>query len=265
MSVALTTATPRRRVMQELIADFLDGHSPHTTAAYTLDWESFVRFCRVATRQRRRRPILGVDRDRWRDETLWAFFALPAYRANQRILQWRNEMVSRQQLAPATIDRRLAAIRSLARMARLAGVVAWAIEVKDVRQETLRDTREPGVEVVAEMIRLAGEPGDAYAGRNVALLRVMFDLALRVSEVVTLELADLEPDRGTVWVMGKGRGNKELMTLPAPTTGISLDEIRQFSRHKNINTLLVYRDRSRNVQGQLAALVADTVEGGDAS
>ncbi len=50
----------------------------------------------------------------------------------------------------------------------------------------------------------------------------------------------------------------------APAAGISLDEIRQFSRHKNINTLLVYRDRVRNVQGQLASLVADTVTGGDA-
>ena len=41
--------------------------------------------------------------------------------------------------------------------------------------------------------------------------------------------------------------------------GVTLDEVRQFSRHKNINTLLVYRDRVRDVQGQLAALVADTV------
>ena len=42
--------------------------------------------------------------------------------------------------------------------------------------------------------------------------------------------------------------------------GVTLDEVRQFSRHKNINTLLVYRDRVRDVQGQLAALVAGTVE-----
>ncbi len=42
--------------------------------------------------------------------------------------------------------------------------------------------------------------------------------------------------------------------------GVTLDEVRQFSRHKNINTLLVYRDRVRDVQGQLAALVAETVE-----
>ena len=46
----------------------------------------------------------------------------------------------------------------------------------------------------------------------------------------------------------------------AQEAGVSLDEVRQFSRHKNINTLLVYPDRVRDVQGQLAALVAGAVE-----
>ena len=237
-------------------------------------------------------------------------------------------------LAPATINRRLAAIRSLTKLARLLGVVPWAIEVQDVPQETLRDTRGPGVETVAEMLRLATEPRDSYAARNVAMLRVMFDLALRVSEVVRLDVADLELDRAALWVSGKGRADKELLSLPETTqaaitawlrvrgaepgplfltlgprrnrrrsgrrftargiyrivaelgeqagvkvwphglrhtaitsaveaaqdNGVTLDEVRQFSRHKNINTLLVYRDRVRDVQGQLAALVADTVE-----
>ncbi len=74
----------------------------------------------------------------------------------------------------------------------------------------LRDT------VAETMIRLAGAPGDSHALRNVAMLRLLFDLALRVSEVVALDLADLELDRGTVWV-NKGREDKELLTLPEPT------------------------------------------------
>ena len=72
-------------------------------------------------------------------------------------------------------------------------------------------------DMVAEtMIRLAGAPGDVYARRNVAMLRVMFDLALGVGQVAALDLADLEPHRGTVWV-NKGREDKELLTLPEPT------------------------------------------------
>jgi len=93
--------------------------------------------------------------------------------------------------------------------------VPWAIEVQDVPQETLRDTRGLGVETVAEMLRLAAAPRDNYAVRNVAMLRVMFDLALRVSEVRQLDVADLELDRGALWVSGKGRAEKEVLSLPA--------------------------------------------------
>ena len=55
------------------------------------------------------------------------------------------------------------------------------------------------METVAEMLRLAAEPCDSYAIRNVAMLRVMFDLALRVSEVRQLDVSDLELDRGALW------------------------------------------------------------------
>ena len=114
----------------------------------------------------------------------------PAAAANADILRYRHDVVARP-LAPATINRRLAAIRSLTKLARLLGVVPWAIEVQDVPQETLRDTRGPGVETVAEMLRLAAAPRDSYAVRNVAMLRVMFDLALRVSEVRQLDVAEV--------------------------------------------------------------------------
>ena len=203
--------------------------------------------------------------------------------------------------------------------------VPWAIEVQDVPQETLRDTRGPGVETVAEMLRLAAAPRDSYAVRNVAMLRVMFDLALRVSEVRQLDVADLELDRGALLGVGEGPGREggaqparhdpgdhhclaaglghgTRAALPdagataeqaahqrrfttrgiyrivaelgeqaggkvwphglrhtsitsavqaAQEHGVTLDEVQQFSRHKNINTLLVYRDRVRDVQGQV--------------
>ncbi len=314
MSTTLVpTASP---AVPDLIRTFLDGRSPHTLTAYGRDLDDFARF------------LTGS-----RQEALGRFFSQPAPAANADVLRYRHDLVARQ-LAPATINRRLAAIRSLTKLARLLGVVPWAIEVQDVPQETLRDTRGPGVETVAEMMRLAAAPRDSYAVRNVAMLRVMFDLALRVSEVVRLDVVDLELDRGALWVSGKGRAEKEVLSLPANTQeaitawlrvrgtkegplfltlgprrnrqpsrsrftargiyrivselgeqagakvwphglrhtaitsavqvaqehGVTLDEVRQFSRHKNINTLLVYRDRVRDVQGQLAAMVADTVK-----
>ena len=51
---------------------------------------------------------------------------------------------------------------------------------------------------------LAAESRDSYAVRNAAILRVMFELALRVSEVVRLDVEDLELDHGAL-VGGQGK------------------------------------------------------------
>src|SRR5262245_49175765 len=40
--------------------------------------------------------------------------------------------------------------------------------------------------------------------------------------------------------------------------GLSLDQVRDFSRHKTLNVLMTYRDRLANRQGTLAQAVADT-------
>ena len=43
----------------------------------------------------------------------------------------------------------------------------------------------------------------------------------------------------------------------AQEAGIGLEEVLDFSRHKNVQVLMLYRDRERNVQGKLAALIAE--------
>ena len=42
----------------------------------------------------------------------------------------------------------------------------------------------------------------------------------------------------------------------AQAHGIALEEVLDFSRHRDVKVLMIYRDRERNVQGTLAALVA---------
>jgi integrase/recombinase XerC len=42
----------------------------------------------------------------------------------------------------------------------------------------------------------------------------------------------------------------------AQAHGIALEEVLDFSRHTDVKVLMIYRDRERNVQGTLAALVA---------
>ena len=49
----------------------------------------------------------------------------------------------------------------------------------------------------------------------------------------------------------------------AQAHGTGLEEVLSLSRHSNVTTLMVYRDRERNVQGQLTGLVAGGVWGPD--
>ena len=104
-------ATLDRTSVPDLIRTFLDGRSPHTLTADGRDFDDFARF------------LTGS-----RHQALGRFFSQPAPAANADVLHYRHDLVARH-LAPATINRRLAAIRSLTKLARLLGVVPCAIEV----------------------------------------------------------------------------------------------------------------------------------------
>jgi integrase/recombinase XerC len=43
----------------------------------------------------------------------------------------------------------------------------------------------------------------------------------------------------------------------AQAAGIGLDQVRDFSGHADVSTLMIYRDREEDVQGRIAALVAE--------
>src|SRR5262249_60919506 len=75
-----------------------------------------------------------------------------------------------------------------------------------------------GTDGVAECKRQAAKhSAPAKAARDVAIVRVLFDLALRRGEVAALDLKDLDIRSGQLWVMGKGRREKEPITLPPRT------------------------------------------------
>ena len=294
----------------ELVALFLSGRTEATLRAYRRDLEDFRAWVGSATLADAAQTLLTRGQGPANALTL-------AYRAN---LQERK-------LQSATINRRIAALRSLVKLARLMGHVPWSLDVGGVPHESYRDTRGPGRDGVRQLFA-AIEGNTPAALRDNALLHLLYDLGLRRGEAVALDRADVEADCASVWVRGKRRGDKERLTLPKATrdalsaylalrgnddgplflsfdrakkgdgrlsaghvykivralgdkvgvrarphglrhtaiteackaaqnAGIGLEEVLDFSRHKSIQVLMVYRDRERNVQGTLAALIAD--------
>jgi len=230
-------------------------------------------------------------------------------------------------LSPAPVNRKLAGLRSLVKLANTLGLIAWKLEIPNETTESYRDTRGPGEEAFKSMVKMAGESKSKIkAARDIAILKLMHDLALRRSSLINLNMSDLELDRGSLWVTLKKRSEKKLKTLPASTQavleawleirgredgpvstnldragkgqrltgtslyrivrgygeligiktrphgirhtaiteavkkaqaiGIGLDEVMDFSDHRNLSTLMIYRDRERDLQGRLSELIS---------
>lgn len=296
----------------QLIEAFLAGRNAKTIRAYSKDLVDFQTFLGARSITNAAELLLGTDHGK----------------ANLRALQYRAHLTDRK-LQPATINRRLAALRSLVQMARILGMVPWKLEVQNVKSTPYRDTKGPGKEGFRSLLQTVEKKTTGKAVRDKAILRLLYDLALRSGELVALDLGDLDLAKSSVSILGKGRTEKETLTMPQPTkealenwlqmrgrdpgplflnfdpakkgnrltqtslyriirrlgekngfktrphalrhtaiteavkmaqmNNFGLEEVCDYSRHRSVAALMVYRDRERNVQGQLSALVANSI------
>src|SRR5215831_5084215 len=180
-----------------LLAAFFGGRKTETIKAYQADLEGFRVFVKTSTLEEAARLLLGSNLGQ----------------ANALVLDYKAHLLGRQ-LTPATINRRLAALRSLVKLARIVGLITWKLEVEGMKSEGYRDTRGPGRIGFRDMLHVLDRRKDAKAIRDRAILRCLFDLGLRRAEVLHLDLQDLDRQAGTLAVLGKGRTQKELLTLP---------------------------------------------------
>ena len=200
---------------QALVEHFLEGLDPKTRAEYGRALGRFVAFAAAAYE-------LTLPAERVIED--W-FLALPdGGAANEVALRWRAELVKA--YAPKTVNQRLSALRSVVNLAKLVGRVSWTLSVKNVPAKAFRDTRGTG-HGGYKMLLVANERkhGDTPLGRrNKAMLRLLFDLALRKDSVLSLRICDAEvakPDEGRVHPLFKKRGrhesSREPRTLPEGT------------------------------------------------
>jgi integrase/recombinase XerC len=194
----------------DLLGAFLAGRKPTTLRAYRKDLTDFAAFLGVPGPGEAVGFLVGGD----------------AGRANALTLGYKAHLTDRK-LAPATVARRVAALRSVVKLARTLGRVTWAIDIPSPRAEAYRDTRGPGLAGWKAMLRAAQEKATSPKGqRDLALLRLMHDLGLRRGEVVALDRADLDLEAGTVAVVGKGKSEKVPLTLNPPTAAALADWVK---------------------------------------
>jgi integrase/recombinase XerC len=199
----VTGTLDRSSAAERLLESFLSGRKAETIKAYKADLQDFAAFLKVATIDQAASQVLRSGQGA----------------ANHVALNYKAHLLERK-LTAATVNRRLAALRSMVKLARTLGMVPWTLEVEGMKSEPYRDTRGPGRGGFRSLLELLAGRIDAKAVRDRALLRCLFDLGLRRAEVVGLDLADVDlgdPAAGTIAVLGKGRTAKVILTLPVET------------------------------------------------
>jgi integrase/recombinase XerC len=181
-------------ILQELLQD---RRSPNTRRTYAKSLRDFF----VTMTQREPSP----ERIAW-------FLCLNRFEAISLVLRYRAGLVARG-LKPATINVRLSAVKSLVNYARKIGKCDYTLDdVEGLRAETYRDTS--GVSPDGFKQITAAVNGDSLKGkRDLAILRLLWDNALRRAEVCTLNIEDYQSGEGKLWIKGKGKLTKESITL----------------------------------------------------
>lgn len=159
------------------------GYSVHTARAYASDLADLEAFAGGRAVD----EVAGLDLELYRD-WLWA--------ASQR------------ELAKATLARRAATAKNFSAWLRRSGWIDVdpAVRLRAPKPDRMlpRVLSGDSVAVVLDELQSRAVDGDAVALRDLAVVELLYASALRVSELVGIDLADIDLDRRTVRVVGKG-------------------------------------------------------------
>jgi integrase/recombinase XerC len=135
------------------------------------------------------------------------FLALPGAQALLWVVKYKAKMIE-QRLSEATVNRRLSALRALVHKGRVLGVCGYTLE--DIKGETVIKYRDTSGVTPQEFkqILLTCDPTTAKGVRDYALLRLLWDNALRRGEIAKLKMGDFDRQNSKLLILGKGRGSQ---------------------------------------------------------
>jgi integrase/recombinase XerD len=154
------------------------GLSPNTVSAYQRDLVKFEGFAR-----KRKLSLEAVTRDDLVD------FLASLYRGN---------------LESRTVARQLVTLRNFFRFAQIQDLIATDPSINLESPKIRRSL--PGYLRLEDVERLLNQPNEKTASglRDRAMLEVLYSTGLRVSELVSLRIGDLDSQAGCVRCIGKG-------------------------------------------------------------
>jgi len=224
-------------VIEQLLSD---TRSPNTKRAYEKDLKDFFLF--ISGRSLSQNLVLE-------------FLHLEQRHAVAVVLKYKAHLVNVKKLAEATVNRRLSAIKSLSAMGRKLGVCVYTLEdVKGEKVESYRDTT--GI-TPADFSKVLGlvDRTTLKGKRDYAILRLLWDNALRRSEVCNLNIGDFNAQSSTLSILGKGKGTqKTVVDLSRKTVEAIADWLIAGGRTSKLKqplfTVIAYNGKGKRLTGE---------------
>jgi integrase/recombinase XerC len=217
-------------VAKDLIADLLaDKRSENTKRAYQKDLTDFFM------------TMVGGEAN---PMLINQFLSMNRFDAVAVAFKYKGIMIGRG-LTEATINRRLASIRSLVKYSKTIGLCDW--DLSDVQGEKIKSYRDTSGVTVEQMVSMLQVPdrSTTKGKRDYAMLRVFWELALRRGEVAKINVEDFDPELCAVAILGKGKGTqKESMTFNEKTRDAVMEWLSTRENIKPSDPLFVAVDRA---------------------
>jgi integrase/recombinase XerC len=203
-----------------------EGRNPCTRKAYAQDLNDFRAFLQ-------HQELV---------ESVTFLLSLSAAQGNALLTSYKNHLRKSGRSA-ATTNRRLDTLSSLSKMAAKVGLLSYQLKPDRLPREKYRDTKGPGKEAVQQLLNLLKEsPNEEKRARDTAIVRLLFDLALRQNEALSLDYENINEVKRTISIIGKGHTTRETLELPPSTHQALIAWVELRGRHAG--PLFVSLDRS---------------------
>lgn len=223
--------------MQEQIDRFLrylqdeKGYSGNTIAAYRNDLQQFLAF---------------LDRAASDAVTSWVG-------VDQERIQMYGKYLEGQSYAPSTVARKIASVKSFFSFLLDSGVLMT--NPTNTLNAPKVEKKLPRILTVQEVELLLAEPAKGTtpkALRDRALLEVLYVTGMRVSEVITLRLSDLDVDTSRVLCLGREGKTRELPLTPRALESLFayLEKGRDVLLRERVESMLFVNQRGRPLTRQ---------------
>ncbi len=175
----------------------------------------------------------------------------------EEYLMWMEEL----DLAPNTINIRLAAIRWFVDAARRVGWVEWKLDIKNVKGGKVRDTSGPSDAEFRRILRVVNTAEGKGAVRDRLIVYMLGFMALRISSVISLDLENVDFDKRRFKVRWKGKGDTVARYVWRPVGTATFEALEDWLelRGRAKGPVMKSMDRAKRGTGRLTVRSAQRI------